>query len=168
MKTKDRLLQLLDADGTTGRSLALRLGISRQALNVHLQELIRRGQARKEGVTRGARYLLPSASRPARRDWPLFAKEYALKGLQEDQVFDQIAQRISLARATAPRVADIVRYVFTEMLNNAIEHSRSLRCRVEFGLDDYDCSFRIRDFGQGLFASIARKFRLPDEHRRPR
>jgi len=163
MKTKDRIRAFLAAEsGTTGKSLALRLGISRQALNVHLQELIRQGLVVKEGVTRGARYRPPSATIPL-PTWPRFRKEYALKGLQEDRVFDDITRRTALARHITPHAADIVRYVFTEMLNNAIDHSGSRVCRVNFELDDYSCAFQIRDFGIGLFASVSRKLNLPDE-----
>ena len=58
----------------------------------------------------------------------------------------------------------IVRYAFTEMLNNAVDHSKSGNCIIELLIDSYQISFRIRDFGIGLFYSIFTKFDLDDEN----
>ena len=164
MKVKDHVLRILaERDGVSGRDLVRRFGISRQALNVHLKTLIAAGRVSKDGVTKGVVYRL--ASRAARAtDISRFRKNYPLKGLQEDRVFEEVALFMNMEARTAANVSDIIRYAFTEMLNNAIDHSHSATCRVEFVLDPYLCSFRIRDFGIGLFHSIASKFRLPDEN----
>ena len=43
----------------------------------------------------------------------------------------------------------------TRILNNVIEHSVSPKCRIMLALGPYDCRFRIRDFGTGLFSSVS-------------
>ena len=55
-------------------------------------------------------------------------------------------------------------YAFTEILNNAIDHSISDRCKIEVRLDATKLTFTIRDIGIGVFSSIAEKFDLQDEH----
>lgn len=164
MKVKDRILDCLARRReVAGGDLAALLGISRQALNVHLKDLIRQGRVVKEGVTRGASYRLGSGRKGA----PLgrgLRKRYLLKGLQEDRVYEEIAMFAGVRGRTTPLAAETIHYAFTEMLNNAIEHSGSRQCLVEFRVDPYDCLFRIRDYGVGLFRSVAGKYRLPDEH----
>ncbi|MEI6147839.1 MAG: DUF4325 domain-containing protein, partial [bacterium] len=54
---------------------------------------------------------------------------------------------------------------FTEMLNNAIDHSEAETCQVTMSLDAYNCSFVVRDQGIGIFHSIASKLGLSDETR---
>ena len=55
-------------------------------------------------------------------------------------------------------------YAFTEMLNNAIDHSMANRCRIEVSVDATKVRFQVKDPGIGVFHSIAEKFDLPDEH----
>jgi nitrate/nitrite-specific signal transduction histidine kinase len=57
-----------------------------------------------------------------------------------------------------------VHYAFTEMLNNAIDHSMGDQCRIEVRLDATRLSFTVRDGGVGVLHSIADKFELQDKH----
>jgi anti-sigma regulatory factor (Ser/Thr protein kinase) len=68
-----------------------------------------------------------------------------------------------LRHALRQNVEAIAHYAFTEMLNNAIEHSRAPRCSVRFRLDPGLLSFEVRDPGIGVFHSIASKLRLDGE-----
>ena len=164
MNTRDYIIaRISEKKKVTGRELSETLGLTRQALNIHLKELVRSGRVVKEGVTRGAWYRRASG-KPKSAPVRSFKKTYPLKGLQEDRVYDEVALFAGLHGQTTKNVADIVHYVFTELLNNAIDHSRSGSGLVEFSLDPYACRFRIRDYGIGLFHSIAARFRLPDEH----
>lgn len=147
--------------GLSGVQLSSILGISRQAVNKHLKNLIREGSVVKEGVTRGAVYRIASAQGPASR---IFKRTLSLKNLEEDAVFHDLALALRLNRETSPSAGEIARYAFTEMLNNAIDHSRSEKCYVEASLDEFNFQFRIRDYGIGLFFSIYDKFNLPDEN----
>jgi anti-sigma regulatory factor (Ser/Thr protein kinase) len=63
-----------------------------------------------------------------------------------------------------PNVAAIMHYAFTEILNNAIDHSMTDRCRIEARLDATKVAFSVKDDGIGVFQSIAKKFELEDEH----
>jgi len=153
------LARLRGRASATGRELREALGISRQALSVHLRRLLVSGRILKTGSTRGARYALASArSRLAR------SQRLDLGGEDEAVVYERLATGFNLRSALRPSVEAILRYAFTEMLNNAIEHSGSRRGELDFQLDPGTVGFRLRDWGIGVFASIASKLDLPDEH----
>jgi len=163
MDTRKQILKFLKKRAGSGAELAKRLAVSRQAVNVHLKKLVLSGQVIKTGVTRGAAYALPED----RHGVPapvLFSKTFSLSRLAEDAVFRDAAGRLQLSRAIPGNVRDIVQYGFTEMLNNAIEHSQAADCKIQMGLDPYVCFFSVRDPGIGLFHSIASNFGLPDEN----
>lgn len=163
VRTKDRILGLLaDGEARTATELAGMLGISRQAVSKHLRGLIASGGVIKTGATKGARFRLakPGEAAPTERR---FAKRLLLEGLEEDQVFSDIAARLSLREGLSPEAFAIVNHAFTEILNNAVEHSGSAYCHLDFVLDTHDVRFDIRDFGIGVFHSIQSKFDLEDE-----
>ena len=61
MNNRDKILDWLSKKREArGRELTAALGVSRQALNVHLRALVQQGRVVKEGVTRGAVYRIAS------------------------------------------------------------------------------------------------------------
>ncbi|MGB7452071.1 MAG: DUF4325 domain-containing protein [Lysobacterales bacterium] len=58
----------------------------------------------------------------------------------------------------------VFQYVFTEILNNAIDHSESRNVRVSAVLEARSVKAEISDNGIGIFSSIAHKLGFPDEH----
>lgn len=159
--TKQQILDYLENRGSsTSKQLGVRLGISRQALNVHLRALIDAGKIYKSGSTRAAVYY-PFDSAPAART---YNKTLALAGLDESRVYAQVAAVLNLGSALAANQQTIVNYAFTKMLNNAIDHSESERCRISATLDAANVGFEIRDQGIGVFRSIESKLGLEDEH----
>jgi len=157
---KDRILEILSGtEEAGGRELREALGVSRQALNVHLRALIDAGKVLKSGSTRAARYRLAAAA-PA----PLVVtRQLDLPGLDESEVYDRLAVQLGLGPQLRPNVEAIVRYAFTEVLNNAIDHSEADRCTAAFRLGSATVGFEVRDPGIGLFHSIASKLHLADE-----
>ncbi|UCD66511.1 MAG: DUF977 family protein [Deltaproteobacteria bacterium] len=162
MEMKEKILALIKRKKElSGVQLSKSLGISRQAVNKHLKQLLQNGSLIKEGVTRGAVYKIATAEKKVKKS---FKKSYFLKGLEEDKVFQQIDLTLNLSRLISPKAYEIARYSFTEMLNNAIDHSHSGKSQVEVVVDEFNFQFRIRDYGIGLFFSIYDKFNLPDEN----
>jgi len=146
-------------ESVTGPELAAHLGITRQAVSLHLRQLIADGTVFKTGSTRAARYL-PGDAAPATRR---IRRELVLAGLDESVVYENLGITLNLSRLPS-NVEAILHYAFTEILNNAIDHSMSDRCTVEFSLDAARITFSVNDAGIGVFHSIANKFDLPDEH----
>ncbi len=147
----------------TGRELSEFLGISRQAVNKHLKELIQSGKIVKQGTTRGAVYQ-PATAAGVRQLSRKLRKTFSLSGLEEDKVFHEFDRFLNLRHELSKNSFDISYYAFTEILNNAIDHAESDKCSIEVVLDRYRFNFVIRDFGIGIFYSIFSKLQLSDEH----
>jgi biotin operon repressor/anti-sigma regulatory factor (Ser/Thr protein kinase) len=163
MSPKENILKYLSKHQiVSGQELSEYLGVSRQAVNKHLKELIQDGEVVKEGSTRGATYKLRGKSGKGKSTGK-FEKTYNLKDLEEDSVFKEVNIFLNLEKELNSYALAVVRYSFTEILNNAIDHSLSARCSVRVGFDSYNFYFRIRDFGIGVFYSIFSKFDLTDE-----
>ncbi len=163
MNTKSKILKYINGKKVvTGKELSEFLGISRQAINKYLKELIQNNKIVKEGITRGAVYRSSHAKRRAGAV-KRFEKTYILSALEEDKVFYDLSSVLNFKQELSKSAFNIVNYAFTEMLNNAIDHSLSAKCFIKISIDPYRFSFRIRDFGIGVFHSIFTKFALPDE-----
>ena len=157
--TRNAIRQYVENAGSAaGPELAAHFGISQQAVSLHLRKLIAAGQVFKTGSTRAARYFPADAAPEARR----IKQDLKLEGLDESVVYENIAISQNLTRLPA-NVEAIVHYAFTEMLNNAIDHSMTDRCTIEVSADSAKVSFSVKDGGIGAFYSIAEKFELEDE-----
>lgn len=158
--TKQAILDYIEKNGSaTGPELAELLGITRQAVSSHLRDLLADSKIVKTGSTRAARYFPFESAAPART----LKRNLTIRGLDESVVYEQIAVNLTLSQLP-DSVESIVHYAFTEVLNNAIDHSMSERCTVEVRLDATKLTFAIRDTGIGVFRSIAEKFDLQNEH----
>ena len=89
--------------------------------------------------------------------WPAFWSPMSTIASRSCSTFFNFLNQLSA------NVESIVHYAFTEMLNNAIDHSMSDRCRIDVCLDAARVSFNVKDSGIGVFRSIAEKLDLPDE-----
>jgi excisionase family DNA binding protein len=89
---------------------------------------------------------------------PAWQKEYPLKALKEDLVFEELKSELNLDMSGSG--ADILPYAFTEMLNNAIDHSEGRVAKIRFWRNSQFWAFDITDDGVGAFHKISRKFNL--------
>lgn len=161
MDTREKILSILARGPSSGADLARRLRMTRQAVHLHLKALCREGRAHSTGRTRGA--VFHAGTGTPDRSLSRFARRLPLARLEEDRVFDEASSLLQFERRLRPNVLAIVRYAFTEILNNAIDHSRAKQAEVTVELDAYDCSFLVRDRGIGVFTSIRSSLGLPDE-----
>lgn len=160
VSTKQHIAEfVIERGSTTGRELRKRFDISAQALSVHLRDLIATGVIVKTGSTRGARYYAPDKAPPE----TTFRRRLDLAGLEEAEIYEHAAVLLNLKTKLKPNLETTVHYAFTEMLNNAIDHSESKTCLVELKLSGGTAEFVIRDYGIGVFESIASKLELEDE-----
>jgi biotin operon repressor/anti-sigma regulatory factor (Ser/Thr protein kinase) len=164
MDTKQAVLDYILSHGSaSGTNIAQHLGISRQAVNKHIQKLVKEGALAKKGKTKGAVYL-PASSEEIQKKEFQFEKTYSLNGLEEDRVFEEINILLNLSSELNRNVFDIFRYAFTEILNNAIEHSESASARITVNSNNYTINFIVRDFGVGIFAKVKQQYDLADEY----
>ena len=136
---------------------AERFSISRQAIGKHLQALVADKRLIAEGERRSRVYT------PA----PIFKlkKSYKLDGkLQEDVVWrNDIAPKLQ-EQGLSKNAMDILQYGFTEMLNNAIDHSGGKNVIVSIEMTTATTKCFIVDDGEGIFRKLVRELKLEDEH----
>ncbi|XHX76683.1 MAG: STAS-like domain-containing protein [Stenomitos frigidus ULC029] len=129
-------------------------GVSRQAINKHMQKLVQQKALLAEGASRNRTYSL--ASEIEEKIYPLG------NGLEEDVVWsNDIAP---LLKHLPKNIYDIWYYGFTEMVNNAIDHSSGKQLTVILEKDVAKTSIWIHDNGEGIFRKITRELDLADEH----
>jgi hypothetical protein len=80
--------------------------------------------------------------------------------LKEDLVLEEMKAEGSILAGLAPNVSGIVAYAFTEMLNNAIEHSGSPSIDVVMERNGDRIAFDVSDKGVGVFRNIMQKKHL--------
>jgi DNA-binding MarR family transcriptional regulator len=166
MDTRSRILAALRSRRSwSGAQIAAALGLTRQAAHRHLIRLLDEGLVRRTGRTRGVLYRLPDrgGNAPASSSPASFHRAYRIDGLMEDAVFADAEVRLALRRSLSGAAYEIFAYAFTEMLNNAIEHSHSPTCTVDVTLADREVRAQIRDQGVGVFSSVAERHNLPEE-----
>jgi anti-sigma regulatory factor (Ser/Thr protein kinase) len=154
---KDVIRALLAAQGTvTNREIVSALGgaMTRQAVAYHLRELTRAGEVEQEGAGRGARYRYP--------DQALFSRTYALRGLAEDEVWQELRSAVSAVQDARSHAEALLAYAFTEMLNNAIDHSGAHEATVRVWAAGPRLAFSVIDHGVGAFPHVQRRLGLPD------
>ncbi len=164
LSTKDYILKQLRAKGEIRSGDVVRaLNLSRQTVTQHFQELAQERKVSRLGSTIDSRYI-PYVSPEKRKAGasPKIGLIRTLKGLSEDHVFDQIDLQLQLKKSLSPQAYKICAYAFCEMLNNAIDHSKSKTATIEFSLIGGSAEFWIKDAGIGAFESVRRAFKLQD------
>ena len=160
------LKQVKDKGKADSLCIARLCNISRQAAHRHLIGLVKLQKLFKVGKTRGSYYILYSkeeAKRIKKRE-ETFRLKLENKNQQEDRVYDRIFYTLQPLKKSRKNVQDILRYAFTEMLNNAIEHSGSRYTNVSVTVSNDAVSFDVIDRGVGIFRHVQKKFKLSDEY----
>jgi len=131
-----------------------KFGITRQAVHQHLHRLVDEGALLQEGATRGRAYKLAPLAH--------WIRDYTLPGSPtEDQVW---IRDVAPSLGQMPQnVAGIWQYAFTEMFNNALEHSEGTSIGVDFTKTAANTELVIFDDGIGIFKKIQAALGLLDE-----
>lgn len=115
----------------------------------------------KEGLGRWTSYALPEY-----RDYLglRIVKKLNLKGLKEHEVLDDIMRVSTLLKRMPENIQSIFNYAFSEMLNNAIDHSKSKQAKVLVVEEtDHSLKFEITDYGIGVFRNVMKERDLNSE-----
>lgn len=140
-------------------------GFSRAYVHRILQKLTREGKLVLVGKANTTRYLPASkrAVQKAKAEIRSIRKILKNKGISEDQILSDIKRETGIFAGLHFNVQRILDYAFTEMLNNAIEHSRSDIITVRIHRTGDGVLFRVADRGIGIFRNIMRQRRLASE-----
>ena len=123
-----------------------------QSIRKHLRELSSENVLVVDGKTRDRIYRLKT------NDW---TKSYPISaGLTEDSAWNDAAPFVG---RLPENVLSIWNTGFTEMFNNAIDHSAGTEFAVEIRKTAINTEMEIRDNGVGIFKKVQAAANLPDE-----
>ena len=135
-------------------------GFSRAYAQRFLKNLADEGVIVLMGKANQANYISP-AKKGAVKAKPLSVRRIMTnKGISEDNVLRDIKEKSAIFQGVAGHVSSILDYSFTEILNNAIEHSTSEKIVVLIMRTATDIRFTVADAGIGIFNNIMKKKRL--------
>lgn len=153
------LKQAPQGSGVTSPDVVKHFNVSRATAARVLKKAVEAGWLERSGSTKNAHYTLGS-SKKQRTHTPSLQMTKSLKGLAEDRVFDEVDLRLGLKSELSDQTFRIVQYAFSEMLNNAIDHSQAKTAEIAVILENGVLKFRIRDRGIGIFKRIRKTFGL--------
>ena len=133
---------------------AVHFGITRQAVNKHLQRLTAEHALAETGQTRNRSYKLSPLS-----EWN---RQYRISSeLAEDLVWTKDVRPV-LGQLPG-NVMDIWHYGFTEMFNNAIDHAGGSEIHIRIRKTAINTEMVLFDDGVGIFKKIQAALNLLDE-----
>lgn len=130
---------------------AAHFGISRQRAHTYIVRLAAKGQILKTGQTRASRYFSATGK-------VVEFREHIRPGLAEDRVWTRSVRPSLLS--LPENVYRICQYGFTEMFNNAIDHSEGTAISVRIETANERAKMTITDNGVGIFSKIQRSLHL--------
>lgn len=140
-------------------------GFSRAYISRFLKKLGEEGKIARIGKANRSIYVnaSPKARQKALANILSVRKIIANKNLQEDLILEEIKKNSGIFAGLPLNVSRILDYGFTEMVNNAIEHSRSKTIEISMKREDDSLRFDVIDRGIGIFKNIMQKKRLGSE-----
>jgi len=142
-----------DHPGDITSVVSVKFGISRQASHRHVHRLVQDGLLFAHGATRDRRYEVK----------PLveFSIKVPLNGLQEDKVWREYIR--SHLENLSTNILQICQYGFTEIVNNAIDHSEGTELVIFLKRTYKIIEMNLIDNGIGIFTKIQKELNLDDQ-----
>lgn len=134
-------------------------GFSRTYVNRFFQALRDEGKIVLMGKANRAHYVMAQegALKASRRNLLRTTKIFQNRNISEDTILKRLKQETGIFENIPGNVAGLAGYAFCEMLNNAIEHSRSKLIRIDLQKDHGQITFSVADKGMGIFNNIRKK-----------
>jgi len=133
---------------------------TRQWVSTLLNQLVKEESLVKSKQGRNVYYAVPEKIKLLGKHTK---KKFLNESLSEDTIFEEIRLESPLFTGLKENLESILRYGFTEMVNNAIEHSKSKKIEVSFNEINKNITFEVRDFGVGVYRNIMEKKKLKSE-----
>ena len=163
--TKEKILEITGKKGQIRtKDLSHAFNVSRQYASMLIAQLIADKLLIRIGSTRNAFYVLPEYAKAHPKILPnKFFKRLKNYDLEEHKILAEIEDKFPQIAELKEHIRDIFTFAFSEMLNNAIEHSRSKSIQVEISITDDDLWFIVSDSGVGVFRNVMQKKKLRSE-----
>lgn len=150
-KIKEFLLKTISIGENPYKAMENNFKISRQTVSKYLNELVEKNYITKNSKGNYTINFYISES-----------KIYKNKNLEEDIVYDELIKKYEVDKKN--NVKHILVYAFTEMLNNAIEHSEGTEISIHYTENYFNIFVIIKDNGIGIFRKIVRDHNLKNEN----
>jgi anti-sigma regulatory factor (Ser/Thr protein kinase) len=151
----DRVRGLVDRRGAVAnREVARALGVSAATAHRMLQALVLAGVLERRGKGPAARYSLRSLRR-----------RFARESLDEDRAWTVLSEHIARVRPLAADELRSLQYAATEVINNAIDHSRGQRVELSLAFGGAGATtLTVSDDGVGVFRRLCEDFGFATPH----
>jgi DNA-binding Lrp family transcriptional regulator len=149
MDVRELILRKMEENGEVRSSeIVEETGYSRAYINRFFRDLREEGVLTLIGKANRARYIPASEKLITMERASIKSVRRILKntGIEEDKVFSEIRRKTGIIKGLDDNVSRILEYGFTEMLNNAIEHSGSERIKIEMHRKSRNVTFEVRDW----------------------
>jgi anti-sigma regulatory factor (Ser/Thr protein kinase) len=160
LKIKSKLEEILDEKKEVRSSDLLKAFPAHGPLvSYTLKNLVREKVRLKVGMTRGAYYVAATEHNRAARDdeKTRWSKTYENGDLSENDIYEDAILGLPKLKILHENVKSIFDYAFSEMVNNAIDHSQSEKVHVEVEVLGGKLGFRVEDQGIGVFENVKKK-----------
>ncbi len=165
MHIQDRVASIIRKNGiVTAREVAEHLKVSRVYSHRLLHKLCEEGVVVLVGKTNRAHYILASNKKAlfrAQKTIQNITLRLKNNNLSESEILKKIENETGIFLDVNENIHKIFSFAFTEMLNNAIDHSHSKKITIECRRTTTAITFIVRDFGVGIFKNVCQKFHLP-------
>ena len=148
----------------TSAQIMAEVDVSRQYIIMVISDLIAEKKLIKVGSTHNAFYVSSVFAKEHPEIFPSsFKKTYKNQSLEEHHVLLEIEDKFPQILNLPENVRSIFTFAFSEMFNNAIEHSSSKNISIEVAERNGKLSFMVLDSGVGVFRNIMKKRKLHSE-----
>ncbi|MFA6541043.1 MAG: DUF4325 domain-containing protein [Bacteroidota bacterium] len=140
-------------------------GVSRQFVNVILHEYVTSGKLYRLGKANRSRYVIADTAiiQSAKQHETIFRSKLVNTSLEEDRILADVQMKTGIFIDLPENISKILEYAFTEMLNNAIDHSQSKDVIVKMIRMSDGVGFSVTDHGIGIYRNIKKQKNLSSD-----
>lgn len=148
----------------TAKDIVSLFGVSRPWASTLINKLVKDGELIKIGKASKTFYILPqNLDKISKTSGSSIEMKVENKGLEEHKVLSELENSFPALSRLKDNVRSIFTYAFSEMLNNAIEHSESKNIKITVAMKEGMITFSIEDQGIGAFRNVKNKRGLNSE-----
>src|SRR4030042_1142150 len=151
-KVRDFILNQIETHSSDiAAHVAIEFGFSRQRAHRYIAREVKNGNIIKVGQTKGTQYFLAGGRH-------IEFVEKIKPGLEEDKIWSKYIKPMILR--FPDNIQRICAYGFTEIFNNAIDHSAGTTIFTDVEIKDNILTIQIMDNGIGIFKKIQTALKL--------
>lgn len=129
-------------------------------LSQQLTKLVKKNKLSRLGAGKYVTYALPQDSIDVETIWQ---RRFENIDLADDIPLHKVKEETSFFTDINENIVSIFDYAFSEMTNNAIDHSKSNYIKTTVLRENQVLHFIVHDYGIGVFKNIQEKFNLSSE-----